>query len=105
MCRLVRWALLPALLLGGFVRPASADVRKDEADFFSRDAVKRADQRIQQMKDRTGIDLVIETFAKPDEDPGTTPKAEFFPRWANRRAKAIDVQGVYVLICRRPSFL
>src|SRR5262249_22553435 len=82
---------------------------KDEGKFFSADAVSKADQRIKEIKEQTGKDLLIETFAeipadrKKDYKPER--KNEFVARWARENARQRKVAGVYVLICREPSHL
>ena len=81
--------------------PAAFEV-KDEGKFFSADAVSKADQRIKELKEQTGNDLLIETFAeipadrKKDYKPER--KNEFFARWARENARQRKVAGVYILI-------
>ena len=88
MCRPVRWALLSALVLGCLaVGPAPAAV-EDEGNFFSRDAVKKANARIADTKEKTKVDLVIETFEEIPKnrrkDYKADKKAAFFFRSAQR---------------------
>ena len=108
MYRPVRWALLPALVLGCLAaRPASAAVRQDEGKFFSSDAVERANKRIAEMKEKTGVDLVVETFKeipediKPDYNPAR--RRQFFAKWAEDRVTALGTHGIYILLCRNPG--
>src|SRR5438132_1353929 len=108
MCRLVHWALLSVLVLGGLAaQPAPADVRKDEGKFFSSDAVEKANKRIAEMKEKTGVNLVVETFKEipADKKGDYTPdrRRAFFATWAEDRAGVLDVKGVYILMCRSPG--
>jgi uncharacterized membrane protein YgcG len=90
-------------------RASAAFEVKDEAKFFSADAVARANQRIKEIKEQTGKDLLIETVAeipadrKKDYKPER--KDEFFARWARENAREKKVAGIYVLICREPGHL
>src|SRR2546423_1351318 len=86
--------------------PAAFEI-KDEGKFFSADAVRKSDQRIKEIKEQSGNDLLIETFAEIPADRKKDYKAEdrnrFFEAWAKDRLKALGVDGVYVLVCREPA--
>src|SRR5262245_64272980 len=103
-----RWMFLPALMIGWLATsgPARADVT-DKGDFFSPEAVARANKRIDKVKEETKRDLVIETFKEiPEErkkDFDEKKKAEFFHRWARERAKDLKLTGVYILLCKEPA--
>jgi uncharacterized membrane protein YgcG len=103
-------AVLPAVwLVAGLAAPVSAAV-VDEAGYFSPVAVRRADEEIEQIQRLTGKDMVVETFKGVPEDQlnavrsmNRSAREEFFARWAEERARARDVDGVYVLICKSPA--
>lgn len=111
MSLLKRWALLPTLLaalllMAGFASAVTPEV-KDRADYFSKDAVEKANAEILAIKKEFNKDLLIETFPeipadkKADYDPKDKEKrAAFFLKWAEERAKAADVHGIYILICK-----
>src|SRR6516162_1156659 len=93
-----RWTLT-ALVLAGWLAAAGlahalVSEVKDEAAFFSADAVKKANREIKNIKDHFKKDLVIETVKgipgdlkdKFNEDG----KAKFFEQWARDRAKALE---------------
>jgi hypothetical protein len=87
---------------------ASAEVR-DDGNFFSPQAIEHANDAIRQMQQSTGRDLLIETYpAIPQERASSyrpDNQAAFFRDWANQRAQAAHVKGVYILINRSPSYL
>src|SRR5262245_57918867 len=123
MLHLTRWILLPAILIGWLAAPqfaaAQGKVRQprptrtvqDDGDFFSNKAKEKANQEIAEIKKKFDKDLLIETFAKAPESikkinlKDSKEKNEFFKEWAEKRAKNADVRGVYVLICKEPSYL
>jgi uncharacterized membrane protein YgcG len=100
--------IAPLLLLAGasHALAASSGVR-DEARFFSPDAVDQANQIIQQIDERHGKDLLIETFPQIPSDMKSQfdqqGKDQFFEQWGLTRAQSQGVNGVYVLICRSPG--
>jgi uncharacterized membrane protein YgcG len=117
-----RWVLVPAIMVGwlSFSGTASAQANKrsgpartveDDGGFFSEKAKQKANEEIAQIKRKFDKDLLIETFSKAPEsiskvnlkDP--KEKDEFFLKWAKDRASNADVRGVYVLICKQPSYV
>lgn len=109
-----RWMLLPAVAAGWLMAAAPATAAlvaevRDDGNFFKPDAVRKANEIIKQIKDRHGKDLVIETYKEiPQDRKGDyrdESKAKFFDEWAQSRARSLEVNGVYVLICKDPSYL
>ena len=114
MLSLVRWTLMPAVVLGWLLAggPAIAAVPevKDDAHMFSPEARQKANNIIREIHDDFKQDLVIETFPTP---PGGKEKAEqlkdkamskearqkFFADWEHQRARDERIGGVQVLIC------
>jgi hypothetical protein len=110
--------LVAALVLGG---PGTAQAVypppvKDEAKFFSADALGKANKKVKEIYDKYKKDVVVETFAavpadlkKKLEDLEDKKKAkgraEFFGEWAQARSKELGLNGVYVLVCKEPAFL
>jgi hypothetical protein len=105
----------PKLGLGGVVvvvsllaAAARAEVR-DDGNFFSPDAVQKANGAIDQMRRDVGKEMLIETYpAIPSERASEyhpENKDEFFRKWGNERATAAHVNGVYILINKNPSYL
>ena len=82
----------------------------DRAEFFSESAVEQATRKIQEIRRRYKVEVVIETFASiPDSMKAhTSPRTEeqkFFRRWAETRATDEGVKGIYVLICKNPGHM
>jgi uncharacterized membrane protein YgcG len=101
-----RW-LVPAVLVGclGLAHPARAEKEafafkvKDGAKLFSKEAVEKANKKIEEVKRDYKKDLLIETAAAA---PADKKSDEGFTRWAAERYREEDVRGVYVLICKDP---
>jgi hypothetical protein len=82
---------------------------KDEAALFSKDAVEKADKRIEEFHRTYNKTVAIETFAAPPEGrkvpADKSQYGEFFDRWAKERYKDLGVRGVYVMICKEPRYV
>jgi uncharacterized membrane protein YgcG len=107
-----RRLLVPALVVVwlGLAAPVNAVFPppvKDEGKFFSAEAVDKANKKIKEIYSKSRKDLVIETYAsvpegkKVPEDP--KKRAEFFDEWARSRSEELGVNGIYVLICKKPT--
>jgi uncharacterized membrane protein YgcG len=104
-------ALIGWLTLAGPAAALTPEV-KDEAGFFKPETVRKANETIKRIKQQHKKDLVIETFAhipdgKEKEAVGADAKAreQFFRDWAVQRARESGVDGIYVLVCKEPSYL
>ena len=72
--------------------PLFSDVT-DSIGFFSPVAISSANEKIKDVKAKTGKDLVIETIESTNgEDPST---------YAENKAKSMRVNGIYVLITKK----
>jgi hypothetical protein len=95
------------------VKPAGrAVVVKDEAKFFGDKAVEKATEEVHELYRKYARDLLVETFKTPPPDElekfkamDAQEKAKFFRGWAEERARAEGLVGVYVLITREPGHL
>jgi len=108
-----RWIAAVALALFGSFLLAAPSARalepqvRDDAGFFSRQAIDQANDIIKQIKQVHGKDVMVEAFVSlPSDmqaqyDPAN--KDQFFENWLTSRAKELGVNGVYVLICKEPS--
>jgi uncharacterized protein len=111
----LRKIVMPALLLGWFTLAAApaqaalvAEVR-DDAGFFSAEAISKANEIIKEIHRDLKHDLLIETVksvpASKADDLKKMDKEEFFSKWARDRARSAEVNGVYVLICKDPGHI
>ena len=120
MLSATRWLLVPALLAGclGVAGPARGQKKepratlvrvKDGAALFSKDAVEKADKRIEEIHRAYNKAVAIETFAAPPEGRKAPAEksqyGEFFDKWARERYKDLGVRGVYVMICKEPRYV
>ena len=113
MFRRAPWAWVSVLVAGwlaaaGATRAEDPPI-KDEAGLFSPGAVRQATEGIEEIRRTEHKDLVIETYpAVPDDQTRAfaamtrRQRDDFFARWADERARARGVGGVYVLICKSP---
>jgi uncharacterized membrane protein YeaQ/YmgE (transglycosylase-associated protein family) len=101
-----------------FVLPAGslrADAGvKDDGKFFKTDTVDKANADLKQAHTDFGKELVIETFPAVPEylkseyeaaKDDAAKRSEFFSTWLGNRAHSLEVNGVYVLICKDPAHL
>lgn len=107
-------SLIGALIWLAVARPALAvaPVIKDDGKFFSADAIKKADDQIREIARKYDTDLLVETFESVPADQLEKIKAmsgkernDFFRHWAQERMKEAVVKGVYILVCRNPTYL
>jgi hypothetical protein len=113
LCSTGRW-IVPAVLVGwlGLVGTAEAVFPppiKDEAKLFTPEFLEKANKKIKEIYSSSKKDLVIETYAAVPEGKEAPEDAkkrgEFFKGWAEARMKELGVNGVYVLICKSPTYL
>ena len=97
-----------ALLLAAGGGVGQAEVR-DNAGFFSEDAVRQANFDLKDVKQRHGKDLLIETHATVPANMRTQLQQlgenKFYAQWAAARATEAKIDGAAVLITKDPSHL
>jgi uncharacterized protein len=105
------FVLVVALACAGRVAAVAPEV-KDDGKFFSAEAIKKANAQLRDIARLYEKDLLIETFATPPGDQAEKVKkmsreerAQFFRKWAQDRAEAAVVNGVYILICKEPGYI
>jgi uncharacterized membrane protein YgcG len=107
--RLTVLASLLASLLGGAASARAASGVRDAGNFFTPNAISRANDIIYDIHARLGKDLLIETFPTiPDDlkshyDPQEKPR--FFSQWAHQRFAQEKLNGIFILVCRDPTYL
>jgi uncharacterized membrane protein YgcG len=104
-------ALVAGLLFSGRAAAVAPEV-KDEAKFFSPEAVKKANKQIHEIARKYGKDLLVETLPAVPGDQAAKVKAmsteereKFFHNWAADRAEAAVVNGVYIMVVKDPAHL
>ncbi|HSU65646.1 MAG TPA: TPM domain-containing protein [Tepidisphaeraceae bacterium] len=97
------------LLLVALRSNAASNGIRDEAKFFSADAIDQAQQIIRQIDHQHQHDVLVETVPQVPNDQkdefSRLGKEKFFELWAEARATQQGVNGVYILVCRNPSRL
>src|SRR5262245_22845813 len=90
--------------------PTARGQVNNRAGLFTLEAVKKADERIGEIKSRPRLGkwIVVDTFKEP---PATEPKKnlenaelreKFFEEWARQRVAETGLKGVHVLWCQTP---
>jgi TPM domain len=104
-------SIVTAALLAcpGLAKTTRLEVR-DDAGFFKPETITAANEIISAIKQENKIDLLVETFlhvprGKENEAANPDTKARFFTEWADQQAREAKVNGVYVLICKEPSYI
>src|SRR4051794_8109319 len=97
-------ALATLVLLGLTVVPAVAATPtvRDEAGLFSADAIKRAERTMERIEREAKRDVVVETYNTLPGKGEELSREQVF-EWARERARELRVQGIYILICKKPS--
>ena len=91
---------------------AVAPTVHDGGEFFSADAVKKANEQIRELYRKYQRDLLVETFKSPPADMvekvknmSTEDRNKFYEKWAKDRCEAEAVNGIYILITKEPPHL
>ena len=103
---------LVALTLLAVPARAVAPVIADAGEFFSAEAVKKANEQIRELYRKYQRDLLIETFKGPPEADAEKIKAmsrgdreKYYEKWARQRGESVGVNGIYILATKQPAFL
>jgi uncharacterized membrane protein YgcG len=107
----VTFVAAACLLFSGPAAAVAPEI-KDDGKFFSAEAVKKVNAAIREIYGKYGKDVLVETFPSVPADQVEKVKkmkgeelAKFFYKWAEDRAKARVVNGVYILVCKQPTRL
>jgi uncharacterized protein len=106
----LRWLLAIPVAAAAtlFGPPADASSVRDNGKMFSRDAVRKAEARLDSLERTTHIPVVIETIpemAGLDRDATETTKRKAVDALAVHRDQAIRAEGVYILISKREHLI
>ena len=110
---MIRWTPTVALLaLLALTAPAVAiypPALDDKGKFFTKEGLESANKKIRAIYEKYKKDVVIETIPmltpeqeKKSKEDGTD---KFFAKLTSDRAKEIGLNGVYILMCKKPSYL
>ena len=117
MLRSISWLLVPGLFAGllGLTGPAWASAPpealkvNDGGKFFTKEGLEKADKKIREIYAKYRKDVVVETYMSPPEGKALPEdrekRAEFYREWAEKRIKELGVNGVYILVTRKPPHL
>jgi uncharacterized membrane protein YgcG len=110
---MIRWTLIAALLaLLGLIAPAWAvypPTIKDDGKFFGKEGTEKVNKKIRAIYENYKKDVIVETIAaltpeqakKLEEDKPT----KFFAKLASDRSKELGLNGIFILICKKPTYL
>jgi uncharacterized membrane protein YgcG len=106
---MIRSLPLALVVVVGLAGPALAVFPppiKDDGKFFTKEGVEKANKKIRDIYEKYRKDVVIETITSLSEEQEKKFKeegeAKFFPRLALQRIHDLGVNGVYVLISKKP---
>jgi hypothetical protein len=113
---MIRWtpvlmtAILAAWLVpAGPARAVFPPPIKDDGKFFKVETLDKANKKIREIYENYRKDVVVETIASLSDEQEKQIKDEgkekFFARLALERAKAQGVNGIYILLCKKPTHL
>src|SRR5262245_43879608 len=98
------WLALPGFAWAVYPPPV-----KDDGKFFSKDAPDRANKKIREIYQKYKKDVVVETLEKLTPEQERQLKEEgnnkFLGRLALERSRALGLNGIYILIIKKPSLL
>jgi uncharacterized protein len=107
MRRTTQWICWGLILAGWLWAAARAPAQgkndpprriNDEAHLFSKDAIHKAENEIADIKKKYRKDLLIET-----REQG--PPGDEYEAWAKRQAEEHRIDGIYIIITRKPAHL
>lgn len=91
---------------------AAGSAIADRADFFSQRAERQATTLLEELQQKHGVEVRVETFASPPDDQAERVKSmssrergQYFQDLLKRLARERQAHGIFILICREPSHL
>jgi len=106
--------MFPALLacaalwlgLAGSARAVYPPPIKDDGKFFGKEALEKANKKIRELYQKYRKDVIIETMASLSEEQEKKLKDEsekkFFGQLLDARAKELGLNGLIIVICKKP---
>ncbi len=113
---MLRWTpVLCVLVLAAWLLPAGPahavfpPAIKDDGKFFKPETLDKANKKIREIYENYKKDVVIETIptltADQEKQLKEEGKAKFFAKLALDRARALGVNGIYIVFCKKPTHL
>jgi uncharacterized membrane protein YgcG len=97
------------LLTAGSAHAVFPPAIKDDGKFFKSETLEKANKKIREIYEKYKKDVVIETIPSLTDEQEKKLKEEgrekFFARFALDRAKALGVNGIYILLFKKPTHL
>ena len=107
--RFVAPATLLAMLLTSAVARAGEPGVRDDARILQPDTVSNVDRQLAAIKQQFGKDVVVETVGTIPEEKqqafSSQPKQRFYEEWITSEGRRLNVDGLLILIVRRPGHL
>jgi len=108
--RIVLPCLLVGLLGGALAAGGYAPAVRDDAGFFAPDTARKVNEEVGALKKQFGVDVRVETVARVPtavidrvRDMDAAQKSEYFSAWAQDKARAAGIDGVFILLCKQPG--
>lgn len=111
---LARTAVLSTLVWSGLTAGhLMAGEIRDTAQIFLPATVTDVTARLRSVREKTGLEVTVETFAKPPADrlariqtaTSSSAKDKVYTEWLIERAQTLQAKGVFVLISQNPGHL
>jgi hypothetical protein len=113
---MLRWTpVLCVLILAAWLVPAGSAHAvfpppiKDDGKFFKAETLEKANKKIREIYEKYKKDVVIETIESLTADQEKKLKEEgkpkFFAKLALDRARAVGVNGIYIVLSKKPTHL
>jgi uncharacterized membrane protein YgcG len=102
-------ALMLGLVLAGSAQAVYPPPLKDDGKFFSKDTIDKANKKIRELYEKYKKDVLVETLMTLSVDQEKALKEEgtekFFSKLALARAREVGLNGVLILLSKKPSYL
>jgi uncharacterized membrane protein YgcG len=102
----LRFTALGLLMLVGSGLAVYPPAVKDDGKFFNPASLEAANKKVRAIYEKYHKDVVIETLesltAEQEKELEKEGKAKFFAKLADTRIKALGVNGVYILVTKKP---
>src|SRR5947209_3815693 len=99
--------LAAGLVPTGPARAVFPPAIKDDGKFFKAETLEKANKKIREIYENYKKDVVVETIESLTADQEKLLKEEgktkFFAKLALDRSKVVGVNGIYIVLCKKPT--